>query len=266
MSADKSRMLLQTRALTLACSRVPRDEETFEAPIAVLERLEVRDRDGAALDYEVFRKWCGDIGLQLCSARFAQSRLEDSIFLEERGFRFIELAYLSYFPDLSGVDLPSAGVDIAPAADDDRESLSALAERTFRIGRFHQDPRVESVAADRRYGQWMWRAFDDERQQVLKCVRHGEVIGFFVVEAPNATERFWSLVGLAPEYTGRGLGYETWIAMLRHHQAEGIKRIATRISSHNIAIMNLYVKLRFRFAEPEITLHWRPRGAHNLGR
>jgi|ERR1700722_2660345 RimJ/RimL family protein N-acetyltransferase len=265
MSVDVSRIFLETRALTLACSRVPMDEETFGVPIAALERVEVRDAGDAALDYRAFADWCASIRLQLCSARLAQSRIDDSMFLEERGFRFIELAYLAYLPDLSGVDVPKVTVDILPAAADDRESLTGLAERTFQIGRFHQDPRVETAAANRRYGRWMWRAFENERQQVLKCVSGGEVIGFFVVEAPSATERFWSLIGLAPEYTGRGLGYQTWIATMRYHQTEGVKRIATRISSHNIAIVNLYVKLGFRFAEPEITLHWRPSGSESLG-
>ena len=78
-------------------------------------------------------------------------------------------------------------------------------------------------------------------------------------------ECFWSLVGLSPEFTGRGLGYETWNAMLQFHKGEGVYKVRTSISSHNIAVMNLYTKIGFRFSEPEITLHWHPEGSKILG-
>jgi RimJ/RimL family protein N-acetyltransferase len=201
----------------------------------------------------------------LCSIRIAQCRIAESFFLEDRGFRFIELNYVPYFDDLQLAKVPTSEIEILPAASADRTYLAALAGRSFQIGRLHQDPRVNSAAASRRYGQWVQRAFDNPNQRVLKCVRAGYIVGFFVVEMPEPNGRFWSLIGFDPDFTGRGLGYSTWNAMLRYHQLEGVRKRTTSISSHNIAVMNLYVKLGFRFSEPQITLHWRPVESKVLG-
>ncbi len=258
MDFDPSYIAVKTQALTLECARVPQDEETFGVPIARLDLFEVRDHTGAIRDYKLFSDWCDKTRIMLCSTRIAQSRIAESIFLEDRGFRFIELNYVPYFDDLQLAKVPISEIEILPATSADREHLTVLAGRSIQIGRLHQDPRINSAVASRRYGQWMWRAFDNPNQRVLKCVRADHVVGFFVVEAPEANYRFWSLIGLDPDFAGHGLGHSTWNAMLQYHQLEGVRKITTSISSHNIAVMNLYVKLGFRFSEPQITLHWCP--------
>jgi len=105
----------------------------------------------------------------------------------------------------------------------------------------------------------MWNAFERPTQRVLKCLLDGAVVGFFVVEAPQAGHVFWSLTGLAPGLQGRGLGKRVWQAMLRHHQGEGAHTVSTSISSHNVPVFNLYVALGFRFPAPSVTLQWCPR-------
>jgi GNAT superfamily N-acetyltransferase len=103
-------------------------------------------------------------------------------------------------------------------------------------------------------------AFRNPKQSVLKCVEDGRTVAFFVVESPATDRRFWSLVGLAPGLSGHGLGAEIWRAVLRHHRDEGVDSVATSISSLNVRVHNLYVKLGFRFPAPEITLHLCPLG------
>jgi RimJ/RimL family protein N-acetyltransferase len=263
---DPHRIIVETKVLTLAGSRVPWDEETFQQPIACLDRIEVRERASAARDYRAFLDWSAAMRIALCSVRIPQRRIVESMFLEEQGFRFLELTYAPYLDDLQNLRLLDSEIKIVPAAEDDRQGLAALAGRTFRVGRYHMDPRVDGAAADRRYGQWVSRAFANASQRVFKCLRGDEVIGFFVVQGHESDERFWSLIGLAPEFIGCGLGYRTWTAMLKYHQEEGVRKVTTSISSHNIAVMNLYVKLGFRFPEPQVTLHWCPEEGGILGR
>jgi RimJ/RimL family protein N-acetyltransferase len=265
MNFDDSYIAIKTEALTLECARVPQDEETFGVPIARLDLFEVRDQTVAIRDYKLFSDWCDNIRIMLCSIRIAQSRIKESTFLEDRGFRFIELNYVPYFDDLQLAKVSTTEIDILPATSDDQEHLTALARRSIQIGRFHQDPRVNGASSGRRYSQWVRRAFENPNQRVLKCVRAGDIVGFFVVETSEPGGRFWSLIGFDPEFAGRGLGYSTWTAMLRYHQLEGVQKITTSISSHNVAVMNLYVKLGFRFSEPQITLHWHPVGSKVLG-
>ena len=266
MNFDPSYIAVKTQALTLKCVRVPQDEETFGVPIARLELFQIRDGDNAMRDYKLFSEWCGKTRINLCSARIAQSCIIESIFLEDRGFRFIELNYVPHLDDLHLAHIPSSEIEIAPATSADREHLIAIAERSFQIGRFHLDPRIDSAVASRRYGQWVQRAFDNQNQRVLKCTHAGFIVGCFVVEMSEPSSRFWSLTGLDPEFIGRGLGYSTWTAMMRYHQLEGVRKIVTSISSHNIAVMNLYVKLGFRFSEPRVTLHWTPAEGKGLVR
>jgi RimJ/RimL family protein N-acetyltransferase len=90
------------------------------------------------------------------------------------------------------------------------------------------------------------------------------IIAFMVVEHPSPAERFWSLVGLAPGLAGQGLGRRVWQTMLAFHHGEGVHEVSTSISSHNVAVHNLYVSLGFRFPAPAITLHWCPFGPVKL--
>lgn len=81
-----------------------------------------------------------------------------------------------------------------------------------------------------------------------------------IVERPTGTSWFWSLVGVAPELSGKGLGRRIWQAVLAKHYHEGVEEVVTSTSSHNVVVHNLYVSLGFRFPPPEITLHWCPFG------
>jgi ribosomal protein S18 acetylase RimI-like enzyme len=82
-----------------------------------------------------------------------------------------------------------------------------------------------------------------------------------VIEFPEPKHCFWSLIGLAPGLQGRGLGKRVWNAMLHQHRERGIDTVSTSISSHNVAVFNLYVALGFRFPAPSMTLQWRPPGS-----
>jgi hypothetical protein len=48
--------------------------------------------------------------------------------------------------------------------------------------------------------------------------------------------------------------------MLAFHRREGVQEVSTSISSHNVAVLNLYASMGFRFPAPTITLHWCPFG------
>lgn len=258
MNFDYQLQAIRTPALALDYYLVPWDSEIFGQPVAQVSELRVIEPSQAAIDYRAFANWCEQERIQLCACRLPADRLSDSMFLEERGFRFIELNYLPRFTDLQGGQFQSGDISVVPAADADRTTLEDMAAQVFRYGRLHQDPRVDPALGDRRYRIWMSNAFTHPRQRVLKCVLDGAIVGFFVVESPEPQHRFWSLVGLAPGLQGQGLGKRVWNAMLAHHHGEGVEVVSTSISSLNSAVFNLYVGLGFRFPAPTMTLQWRP--------
>ena len=252
---------IRTPALELDYYLVPWDTQILGVPVAQIAELRVLDAAPAARDYESFAQWCTSQRIALCACRVAASRLVECMFLEERGFRFIELNYLPRLDGLQALQIADQGVHIEQAAASDQNLLADMAAQVFRHGRLHQDPRIDPALGDRRYRTWMTNAFSHPRQTVLKCLIDGAIVGFFVVEYPAPNHCFWSLIGLAPGLAGRGLGKRVWWAVLRKLQGDGIDVVSTSISSHNIAVFNLYVALGFRFPEPAITLQWRPPGA-----
>jgi ribosomal protein S18 acetylase RimI-like enzyme len=251
---------IRTEALLLDFFLVPWDTELLGVPVAQIADLRVLEPVEAARDYEPFLEWCREEGVRLCSCRLPADRLVDSMFLEDRGFRFVELNYLPVLKGLQQLVTGDEGVGVAVAEANDRPSLVDMAARAFRHGRLHDDPRIGAKLSDRRYSAWMANAFSTPHQSVLKCSVDGEVVGFFVVEGRGEGHCFWSLNGLAPGFEHRGLGKRVWRALLHRHRMQGVDTVSTSISSLNVAAFNLYVSLGFRFPSPSVTLQWCPDG------
>ena len=252
---------ISTPALTLRYHLNPWDEPSLGARTATIAALEVHDETSAVREFDAFRAWCDDERVALVTCRLSQERLAECGFLERFGFRFIEL---NYRPELAGLGSLSVRGDedylVETASPDDAEAIAAIAGEIFEAGRFHIDPLIDPRVGDRRYRQWASNAFRNPGQTVWKCGNEGRIDAFFVIESPSDESRFWSLVGLAPGLSGKGLGTRIWRAVLYRHQREGVGRVSTSISSLNVPVFNLYVKLGFRFPPPTITLHWCPRG------
>lgn len=252
---------IRAPALSMDYHLVPWDSEIFGKPVAQISHLCVTDAAHADRDYEPFVRWCKHHAIELCACRIPTSDMVESMFLEDRGFRFVELNYLPVLTRLQERSFEPNGVVVASAGEQDRDTLADMAAETLRHGRFHQDPRIDPALGAKRYRVWMTNAFTRPGQQVLKCLLDNTVVGFFVIEHPQPTHCFWSLIGLAPGLQGRGLGKRVWNAMLDHHKRAGIEQVSTSISSHNVAVFNLYVSLGFRFPAPATTLQWLPPNA-----
>lgn len=250
----------ESPALDLTYHLAPWDEPVFHGNTAVITSIQVRMETEAAPAFEVFRDWCYRNRTKLVSCRLPQDRLAECGFLENQGFRFIEL---NYRPVLAGLGefREDPEITVCSALPEDAEEISGFAEKIFTSGRLHVDPLIGPEIGNRRYGSWAANAFHHPHQRVLKCQIGGRTVAFMVVEQPTPTSRFWSLVGLAPGLAGKGLGRRVWKTMLAFHYREGVDEVSTSISSQNVAVHNFYVSLGFRFPAPTITLHWCPFGS-----
>jgi RimJ/RimL family protein N-acetyltransferase len=251
----------RTAGLDLRYQLAPWDEETLGGKSAVISSIRLLNPAMAGGDFATFQRWCLEQRVRLVTCRLPHDGLAECGFLESMGFRFIEL---NYRPEKTGLQSTSFAVDgnvqVGVAQPEDEALLSSIAGQIFTEGRLHRDPMIDPQIGNLRYARWIANAFRNSRQTVLKCTEQGRLQGFFVVESPAADDRFWSLVGLAPGLGGRGLGTRVWNAMLDWHKQEGANRVSTSISSLNLSVFNLYVKLGFRYPAPEITLHWCPNG------
>ena len=249
----------ESLALSITYHLTPWDVPIFEGNTAAIASITLRTEKDAVPTFNSFRDWCVRNHIQLVSCRLAQNQLTECGFLEKQGFRFIELNYRPMLRNL-GRFSDDPEITICQALPEDSSEISAFAEQIFPTGRLHVDPQVGPEIGNRRYAVWAENAFRNPNQSVLKCLMEGRTVAFFIVEQPTPASRFWSLVGLAPGLAGQGLGRRVWQAMLAFHHREGVEEVSTSISSHNVAVHNLYVSLGFRFPAPTITLHWCPFG------
>lgn len=243
-------------ALCVKCSLVPWDAAIFGFPVAQIYTLTILDTTQAALEYRAVTNWLDEMQIKIASCRLAHDRLRESMFLEEQGFRFIEMVLHPRIDGLSRFDLPEDNLTVAQAEEADVAALQAVAEKVFGYERYHIDPRLDPYMADQRYGQWVKNSYSHPRQRLLKILDVDRLIAFFIVENQDDGGAYWHLTAVAPEYQGQGYGRRAWRAILRYHRAEGAEYVTTTISARNVPVLNLYARLGFNFLPPEMTFHW----------
>jgi len=247
---------LATSRLKLTANETPWDSAVFHIPVVQIDELEVLDPQAAPDDYAEYQAWVAHEQIGIISCRLAHDQLHESMFLEANGFRFIEMVL---HPRLNGLQKQSIAVDdlqILAATEADLTNLRVIAETSFGNERYHIDPRLDPKLGDERYGRWVNNSLSHKTQQLLKIVDGDRLIALFVVEPTSSQSVYWHLTAISPQWQGYGYGRRVWLAMLRHHQAEGYEIVSTTISARNIRVLNLYAQLGFHFTPPEMTFHW----------
>jgi RimJ/RimL family protein N-acetyltransferase len=257
MPSEISRLDLHEPGLRLVADLIPWDEEAFGFPVAQIHALQVLDPILAQSAYRHFSDWMDRHAVSVASCRLPHAQMRESMFLEQQGFRFVETLLHPRLDNPGAYHWPEDAISIAPAHLEDLPALQYLAENAFHADRYHMDPRMDAGLAGKRYARWIANSCEHPRQRLLQCRENESLIAFFIVEDMPQNGMYWHLTAIAPEYQGRGYGRRVWQAMLRQHGQNEISFVATAISAHNIAILNLYARLGFRFSSPEITLHWK---------
>lgn len=238
---------------------VPWDTKLLGKPVAQLSNFVLKGETLSSASGRLLADWLVENRIGLCATRVSQQSIIEIGCLQQLGFRFIELNFNPLLKELrSGQFTTDHAVSIVDAETCDEPILRTMAQQAFPFGRFHQDHRIGAAIGNVRYGQWVSNSFENLSQRCLKIIVAGEIIGFFIIESPAKQKSYWSLTAIAPGVRGRSLGYRIWTSMLAWEAERGITVVETSISSHNVPVMNLYVKLGFRFPPPSVTLHWMP--------
>lgn len=257
MNFDIERLSIETPSLRMSYYAVPWDSEIFGCGVAQIDALELGPTH-ARDDFAPFEAWCSRLDIRFVAARLPHLSLREAGWLEAHGFRWVEMVYRPRLGRLETalVDPSGAGpVVIETATAADLPDIEAIAGQAFVTGRFQIDPYLDPALGERRYRTWVRNSFESRTQQVLKAVRDGAIAGFFIVEERADLCAYWHLTAIAPEFQGRGFGIAVWRAMIERHQHRGMTSVETTISAHNLPVMNLYVRLGFRFSSAEMTLH-----------
>lgn len=131
---------------------------------------------------------------------------------------------------------PAAGI----SRDTALEPLLAICRGAFQHGRFHRDFNVERARADLRYENWL-RALH-AAGKVYGLTWENEIAGFIAHEGGKLV-----LHALGEKHRGRGLARYLWSAVCVDLARQGEGELTSSISATNLAALNLYVSLGFRF-------------------
>lgn len=247
---------IDTPALAMTYALVPWDSEVFGVPVGQIAGIEVRRLAEAGADFAGFEAWRDEAGIQLVACRLEHCRLAESMLLESRGYRFVEMVCSPRLSGLQAASLPPADIDLVEATAADVPALEAIAANAFVTGRYRLDWRLDPAFNAERYRFWVRSSFENPHQATLIGLLDGRPAGFFIVERTHPDRYYWHLTAVAPGFQGQGIGKRLWRAVLSRHQREGVERVETTISLHNTAVLNLYSRLGFSFAPPHMTFHW----------
>jgi Acetyltransferase (GNAT) family len=128
------------------------------------------------------------------------------------------------------------------------EPVAAICRSAFLHGRFHRDFNIDPKRADLRYENWLRQLHGEGR--VLALLFKGEVAGFIAHSNGSLI-----LHAMGEAHRGRGLAKYFWSAVCRHLFEQGQAEIRSSISFTNIAVINLYSSLGFRFRKPVDIYH-----------
>jgi ribosomal protein S18 acetylase RimI-like enzyme len=242
--------------MKLEYSLVPMDSDIFGFPVARIASLELAADEPASENFRGFEAWRDRHAVRLVYCRLHHLRLRESMFLETRGFRFVETVYRPRFEQLQSVAFGDQGLQIRAAAAEDLPEIEAIAQSAFATGRYVLDGRLDAALGHRRYGAWAHSAYEHPTQRLFEAVSEGRIVGFFVTETLPGNCCYWHLTAVAPGVQGQGFGRRIWQSMMLLHKAQGIETIETCVSGHNVRVLNLYSALRFRLTDAEMTFHW----------
>lgn len=237
------------------------DLEHFGFLLGRIEYLIAADGQAAAAAAAWALRRFGELGARVVTVRVPVEDLEVVGALEAAGFRFAE-HLLTPWRSWEGWERKSMGAT-RPTEPADLPALCGIARATFRTDHFHLDPRFDGEAADGVYAKWIesWHAEPPQGGRSRVIIADGRVSGFFMYRFTEPAglhgRRVTDLVlgGMAPDMAGRGLGHRMYCDVMDDAAANTEYGRVTIVTS-NVPVLNLYVKLGFRFSTGgEVTFH-----------
>lgn len=245
-----------TPDLEMAWSLAPWDEAVCGFPVMQVTNIQVLGSN-AGTDMLQFERERASIGAGLVSCRLQHDRLKESIFLEDHGFRFIEMLYAPEL-DLTNfkADSDAKLLSVDRASEADLPTLQEIAGTAFNNERFKMDPRLDPGISDQRFKNWVTSSLHHASQELHVISDGARIVAFFVTELLTDGTCYWHLNAVAPDAQGQGFGRRVWLSMLSHAANAGAQRVRTSIAARNYRVINLYARLDFKFVPPSMTFHW----------
>jgi len=126
--------------------------------------------------------------------------------------------------------------------------LTPICAHAFDHGRFHRDFNLPTEASEKRYLNWLEQLHTEG--QVIGLVFEGKTIGFIATK-----DRCLVLHAIHRDFRGKGLAKYLWTAACLDIFKAADDEISSSVSAANLAVINLYASLGFRFRNPKDIYH-----------
>lgn len=185
-------------------------------------------------------------------ARVPTYHVRTSRLLERGGFHVVDAGIM-----LETRQLPERGREggrARLARAEDQAAVEEIAGRSFIYSRFHLDPGISKLLADKIKTQWVGNYFRGQRGDYMVVgERNGHVVGFLqLLNAPGNVQVI-DLIAVDNDHRGKGLAQE----MIQYAVAAcgTPKTLRAGTQSANIVSLSLYEKLGFRIVSTSYVLH-----------
>ena len=189
-------------------------------------------------------------------AKLPTAEVVECLALSRVGFDVIDTAIT--FESIGSTGRAPSDVRVGIAHSANYEEVAAIAESCFQWSRFHLDPRIPTELANLIKRRWIESYFYGLRGSTLYVGQIGGTIaGFLAVLQSghvNRTAAVIDLIGVAPQYQGRGVGtalVKRFVDEWRHRS--DLLRVGTQAA--NIASMRLYERNGFSVVESNFVMH-----------
>jgi GNAT superfamily N-acetyltransferase len=213
---------------------------------------------------EQIEKWTKRQDVELVGTTVAT---EDSVklsFIQSLGFCYIDTTVWVHYRNVKDSKCPESEIEVVPAGKTQLDAVVEISGRVFKTGRYHNDNSFPKELADKRYQDWVRRAFaGSDNQKLLTAVKNNEVCAFLVTRIEGKKGKIL-LNAVAPNWQGKGTGAASVAAALCYFKKQGVESVDSKISVSNIRVLNLHSKLGAEFDNPQVLLHWHRPGARHL--
>lgn len=242
---------------------LPWDNEIFGFPVGEYNATDSSyfcrypDRVSNALDL-----WAAKESVRLVSCELDAGDFERMRHIQECGFRYVDTSLKATAYNLMALRIPPVKLPVRLAHMSERDAIAEIAYRSFRFGRYHQDPVFPFHLACERYRRWIHKAMDtfkkdensDTDERIYVFTIQEAVAGFLhlVIKGVEADLR---LGGIDKKYQGSIYGVGLFCQVFNKLREEGIKKLSAKISAVNLDIVNMYGAMGFKFADAVAIFH-----------
>jgi hypothetical protein len=135
------------------------------------------------------------------------------------------------------------------------DKLTNIITTIFDTDRYYLDPQLDKKYSGMRYKNWFLNSLSDEKFLTYYYLskKDNNIIGFLMVKM-ESNEIYLALGGISNNFKGFGFYTSLLTDYLNQVYLNGVKKIFTTISCHNLEILNIYINLGFSVVDEKIVM------------